>query len=365
MKKSLIACAALAVCGGAFAQSSVQVYGVADVWLGSVKNEVSVGGVKDSLRNTKLNSGGISGSRFGFKGSEDLGGGLKANFTLEQGFDIDNGSQAESGKMFNRDAWVGLSGGFGALKFGRSYTAYDDVRGTNNNTFDSALSATPWIPYAARGNNQIHFSTPDFGGVKAAVSYAFGENKTSTSGAGNTWAINVSYNAGPLNVAVAHQQEKAGSGSELGYLEFINNTLKDVDPTWIDITNNAGDKAKYTLLTAGYDFGSFKLLGSYNQVKLTFAGVPDNYKANEYQLGVEVPLGGALTFAAGYGQSKWKENGANLVKANAYSAALAYSMSKRTTAYTGFNYTKYKDNSGASSDYLKTNMVVVGLKHTF
>jgi len=105
MKKSLIALAVMAAAGAASAQSSVQLYGIVDIWFGSVKDGVG------AQSETKLDAGGVNGNRFGLKGSEDLGGGLKANFQLEQGFNMDDGSAVAS-TAFNRQAWVGLSGGF-------------------------------------------------------------------------------------------------------------------------------------------------------------------------------------------------------------------------------------------------------------
>jgi len=127
MKKSLIALAVLAASGTAMAQSNVTLYGLADVWFGSSKFEVTGEG---SVRQTKVDSGGLNTSRWGMKGSEDLGGGLKANFQLEQGFDLSTGA-AQSGKTFNRQAWVGLSGGFGEVQLGKVWTSYDDIRSSD------------------------------------------------------------------------------------------------------------------------------------------------------------------------------------------------------------------------------------------
>ncbi len=128
MKKSLIALAVMAASGASFAQS-VTLYGIADVWVGSIKAAGN--------RTTVLESGGVSGSRWGLKGTEDLGGGLKANFLLEQGFAIDSGA---GGSGFNRQAYVGFSGGFGEVKLGNVYTAYDDISAAANSAFDSALA---------------------------------------------------------------------------------------------------------------------------------------------------------------------------------------------------------------------------------
>ncbi len=130
MKKSLIALAVLAVAGAASAQSSVQLYGIADVWVGGIK-------ATGTKAQTVVESGGVSGSRWGVKGSEDLGGGLKAIFTLEQGFAIDTGAAATG---FNREASVGVAGNFGEVKLGKVWTAYDDVQAASNPVFDSALT---------------------------------------------------------------------------------------------------------------------------------------------------------------------------------------------------------------------------------
>ncbi|MDO9200708.1 MAG: porin, partial [Hydrogenophaga sp.] len=128
MKKSLIAIAVLTVAGAASAQSSLNLYGVADVWVGKTKNG-----------DTQLGSGGLAGSRLGFKGTEDLGGGLKAHFNLEQAISLDTGANVEAGSAFSRQANVGLSGGFGTVKLGRSFSAFDDINGAANSGFDSDL----------------------------------------------------------------------------------------------------------------------------------------------------------------------------------------------------------------------------------
>lgn len=112
MKKSLVALAVLAASGAAMAQSNVTLYGIADVWFGSSKFEVTG---EDSARQTKVDSGGVDTSRWGMKGSEDLGGGLKANFQLESAVNMDDGTSTG----FDRQAWVGLSGGFGAVQLGK------------------------------------------------------------------------------------------------------------------------------------------------------------------------------------------------------------------------------------------------------
>lgn len=134
MKKSLIALAALgALAGSAQAQSSVTLYGRIDA---SLMHNKPFGGTSQ----WSINSGTISGSRWGLMGSEDIGGGLKINFGLEQGFAIDSGAASAAGQAFSRQSWVGVSGGFGEIRVGKPWSAYDDVSGAINARFDSGFS---------------------------------------------------------------------------------------------------------------------------------------------------------------------------------------------------------------------------------
>jgi predicted porin len=334
MKKSLIALAVLAASGAAMAQSSVTVYGIADIWFGSTK---SLG----ESRQTVLDSGGVSGSRFGFKGSEDLGGGLKANFLLEQGFNLDKGTASDATKAFNRQAYVGLSGGFGEVKLGNVYTAYDDISGATNGAFDSILSANNGVfrstAYSARPGNNVYYASPSFGGFSGAVSYAFGENKTATQSASSTTALHVKYENGPIYVGAAYQRQKPVG---------------------------TGDALKYGRINGSYDFGVAKLLASYGKTNSNADGDVILGKTNEYLIGVDVPLGGALTLSADYATSKTKSLvAANRSKRSGYGLALAYGLSKRTTVYTGFHSDTEKDDAGVKTD--KNTIYAVGLKHTF
>ena len=132
MKSQVAIAAAIALTGGiagsATAQSSVTLYGNIDVSIGYQSNQTSVGSTSNGHSVVKQNSGIWSGSRFGFKGNEDLGGGNSAQFVLEEGFNGDTGSQSVSGLMFNRQAFVGLANReLGTVTLGRQYTAYFSI----------------------------------------------------------------------------------------------------------------------------------------------------------------------------------------------------------------------------------------------
>lgn len=327
MKKSLIALAVLAASGAAMAQSSVTVYGIADIWFGSTKSGLN------GASTTKLQSGGVSGSRWGLKGTEDLGGGLKANFLLEQGINLDQGT---TGAGFNRQAYVGLSGGFGEVKLGNVYTAYDDISGATNGAFDSALSANNNVfkstGYTSNPKNNIYYSTPSFGGFSGAVSYSLNENTAGAAATGVTsTAVHVKYEGGPIYAGVAFQSDK------------------HVDNGYAD---------KYVRVNGSYDFGVAKVLASYGNLHTEPSG-----KTNEYLIGVDVPLGGALTLSADYATSKTKASGVTASKRSGYGVALAYGLSKRTTVYTGIHSDTTKNGAGTKTD--KNSIYAVGLKHTF
>lgn len=328
MKKSLIALAVLAASGASFAQS-VTLYGLADVWLGTVKTETA--GVKAST--AQLTSGGVSGSRWGLKGSEDLGGGLKANFLLEQGFTLDNGL-ATPGQAFSRQSYVGFSGGFGEVKFGKVWTAYDDVSGASNAMFDSGALAPMNIVFGSTGyagnpGNTIYYATPEMGGFAAAVSYSLDE---AAAGGTAVTSLNVTYGAGPVAVQFGYQNEN------------------------IDAVSN---DTKFTRLGGSYDLGMAVAKATYG--KVTNVGNVNGADTSEYQLGVDVPVGPALTVSASYAKSDDNAVAGDQSR-KGYGIAAAYTLSKRTFLYTG--YTNNKLSQGAAADDT-VKAFAVGVQHKF
>lgn len=333
MKKSLVALAVLAASGASFAQSNVTVYGLADIWFGSVKSENGVAGT--SLTQTKLDSGGVNGSRWGVKGSEDLGGGLKANFKFEQGFKLDDGSAA-AGQAFSRESYVGFSGGFGEVKLGKVWTAYDDVSGASDAVFDSALAPMNNVfastGYNGNPGNTIYYSTPAMGGFGAAVSYSLGENKTATLGASSITSLNLTYGAGPVAVQFGYQVEDS---------------------------NLTGDDTTFTRLGGSYDFGVATAKLTYG--KVTNVGNLNGADTTEYQIGVDVPVGAALTVSASYAQSDDNATLGNQSR-KGFGIAAAYTLSKRTFLYGGYTDNKFS-NAGAGDD--KVSILAVGVQHKF
>ncbi len=314
MKKTLIALAVLAASGAAMAQSSVTLYGVADMVLH-----------KDKNASTKLDSSGVSTSHWGIKGVEDLGGGLKAGFLFEQGIQLDNGA---AGPGFDRQTYLSLSGGFGEVKFGKIWTAYDDIAGATDAAFNANVLGPVALIFQSRyeyfnstsnPNNGFYYASPSFGGFSGAVSTNLREGVANS----RVSAFHVKYEGGPLFVALGYQDDEP---------------------------NNE----KYTRLGASYDLGVAKLLGTYGRVK--------NADVDEWSVGADVPVATNLVVSVGYAQSK--KDGAKAERG--WSVAAAYALSKRTTAYAGFfdaNAAAVNGRAGAAG--APDSRFGVGLKHTF
>ena len=378
MKKTLIALAALAATAGvAHAQSSVTLYGVVDAYVGQTNTKVQSSTANTSLSQTVQNGSGLSSSRWGLRGSEDLGGGMAAVFTLEGGFSIDSGALANNGGssaansasiLFGRTASVGLKGNFGEVRLGRQYTAYDSLRGATNNTYDSNTFATTSTVYGVgvqdysnRANNAIRYDSPVFSGFSGSVMYAFGEDKSATVSASSSASAHIKYANGPLLVGYGYQAEKSnGVSTMFSGAPGLGATTIGSAAANVGTASTLVTTRKYNLLGATYDFGVAKIVGGYNTAKgLTVAG---DAKDKEYQLGVSVPFG-AASVAAGYVRAKTEVAGISR-KGTGYSLLGTYDLSKRTTLYTGFTSVKGE----SIVDTTRTDKVTLfglGLRHTF
>lgn len=263
MKKTILALAVLGAFGGAaHAQSgSVTIYGAVDASLSYV-NKISTGG-KETGSQMALDSGLMKGSRLGIKGSEDLGGGLKAVFTIENGFNVDTGEAGQKGTLWGRQATVGLSGNFGTILAGRQKDVLDDVGSiTSPGDFGGVVSRVHSLNLdrtnGERVNNSIRYNTPNFNGFTGSVIYGFGEQAGST-GAGQSFGLGGTYANGPLNIGLGYFQSKMGgkSASDVNGAAPCNGAGKYGDTclkTWT--------------LAAAYQFGPARVYGSYSRVKL-------------------------------------------------------------------------------------------------
>ena len=403
MKKTLIAFAALsAIAGMAQAQSTVTLYGLLDANIGTSKTNAftpspvgttapaNLNGSYNQQRQTIVGSGGLNGSRFGFRITEDLGGGLAAIGNLESGLSIDTGASSSAASLFNRQANVGLaSASLGTVTIGRNKSPYYDVHGsvglretafdaTSNTNFGSLANYNPanaagaayllsnhgatagstpnaatWLGFNARVSNSIRYTSPNFSGFSVSGLYGFGEDKTSAVGASKTVGASAQYANGPIGAYMAYQSDAyARTASLKPALENI-------------------------LVGASYDFVVAKVGANFNRAKLKdvaasafLGGTGGSVDAQkEYGLSVSVPFG-ATVVEANYGQSK----GNTLGKASAYGVQALYSLSKRTTLYTGYSSTKTYDRlaqltvnsqAGSGSNIGRNSFLAAGVRHTF
>lgn len=243
MKKTLIALAALAATGAAFAQSSVTIYGVADVSVGKVSDAVvktpavaatataaakpatyALGMSSDTFQaiaNNSLNNGN---SRLGFKGVEDLGGGMKAGFNFEEGINLANGAN-DAPQNFHRASWVNLAGNFGEVRLGRSLStsfysvAKWELTGTAN--YSVVANQFSFAGAGSRNDAGVMYFSPDFNGFSFGASTVLKGNSAS----GNAkYDLSATYAAGPVVASLAYNTQKgANKGLALGGKYTIGN----------------------------------------------------------------------------------------------------------------------------------------------
>ncbi|WP_020655097.1 porin [Massilia niastensis] len=201
MKYAATAALALA-CAAAHAQTQVKIYGVMDAGLAAEH-----GGPAGSR--TAISSGVASGSRLGFKGTEDLGGGLSANFVLESGINIDTGASSQGGLAFGRQSYVGLSGAFGSLSAGRQLSPYYKTLRDVADPFADGLAgqAMNIIAGNRRMDNAVVYGTPTLAGWSAEMAYGAGE-VAGDAGRKRVFSAALSYAPGALAVVLAHHRRE-------------------------------------------------------------------------------------------------------------------------------------------------------------
>lgn len=353
MKMKLFAAAVAALAaGGAYAQSSVTLYGIADVGLEYV-NKQPING--DSV--FRMTSGNYSGSRFGLRGVEDLGGGLKAIFTLENGFNVDTGAQADSSRFFNRLAFVGLQGNWGALTLGRQNNVIYDfgiqfdpmVVATRYSlgSMDSDLGGT-----TGRADNAIKYRGT-FGGLTAAALYSFGWNNNGEiageAKAGREYDVGLTYANGPFAIGAAFNEKRGGTAA------------------------TSGDKVRKAVVAGSFAFGPAKAFLGYRYGKATgsLSAVHNATiaRSDAYWGGLtyNITPAFALTGAAYYTNNKNTDNDPWL-----FVVSGDYSLSKRTDAYLNVAYARNKGNNafgvsgyGTAEAGANQTGAVVGIRHRF
>ena len=366
MKRRTHACVAALAClaaGTASAQSTVRLFGVMDAAVSYYQtNSKDPSGVQPSVRQSQwaLSTGNLMGSRFGFSGTEDLGGGLAAGFWLEAGIANDTGATLSPVAMFNRRSTVSLSGRFGELRLGRDYTPtfWNDtifdpfgtvgvgasaismlLGGSGSAGTINALLANP--NYVRAGNAVSYFLPAGLGGFYGQVMYAFGENAKydpgtstpatplNTARTGRYAGGRVGYANGAVDVAAAYGSSTVGDNYYQGLTRYLN-------------TGN---------VAGSYDFGPVKLFGEYSDVQLKndYVSAPamtGDVKIKGYVLGASMPVGvGLIRAAYSHLQADIDQvvAGAPELKADKFALGYVHNLSKRTALYATAAYTKNKN----------------------
>ncbi|MFM0045681.1 porin [Paraburkholderia sediminicola] len=345
---------ALAASSVASAQTSVTLYGIVDAGVSYQSSQATLGSTSGGGSAVKMSNGVWQGNRFGFKGAEDLGGGTKAIFTLEEGFNSGTGAQSTSGLMFSRQAFVGITNEtYGSLTAGRQYESYYQLL--------SPFGPTQWLSgyYGAhpgdideldtsyRANNTILYTSPTLYGLTASGSYSLGGVAGSVN-RGSTWSAALQYARGPFSagVGISRINNSALGGGAFG-----------ADST----TSNAGAQAGVSALTNGYQtaqaqqrfaIGASYVFSNALDIRAVYTNVQyipgiaskfhDEAIFNTGGVVLHWKAASAWDFAAGYTYTRaTKANGiTSSAQYQQFNLTEYYSLSKRTGLYALEAYTR-------------------------
>lgn len=337
------------------AQTNVAVYGIIDACL-------AISSGTEGAR-TQINSGCGFGSRLGFRGQEDLGRGLKADFTLESGINLDSGALGQGGRLFGRKALVGLIGSFGQLHVGRDYSPIFylvrpvDPFKLGTGTASSMISTGARNDGAGRNDNAIVYTSPTLTGFTLKGSYALGESANGNSRAGVAKGLLVSYNNGGLlaGIGVSANANALDTGKDKAATVGASYQFRSIEPAFL------------------YQVGKWE--GSRTRA---VPSLPNSFFSRDYaSLMVGVTVRAANTggrWIATY--KRYDDRTARNFDADQVTVGYKYSLSKRTELYTVYSRVSNGDNSAfavvdATTTYGPVNpgnspsTLFAGITHTF
>jgi len=308
-KRISLACA-LSFCGAAYAQSSVTLYGLMDAGITYTNNEVGSTGHGAAVQ---FISGSSQGDRWGLRGVEDLGGGTKLNFVLENGFVLANGQLGQGGREFGLQSYVGLSGSWGALTLGRQYDLIGWIFPAYAVASNTPAGLLAWaIPTNSVGgylldnrvwgdevDNSVKYMSPTFGGFSFGAMYGFG-NVAGSLGTNSSTNFSVSYDHGPFSATLAYMA--------------IHNVTSGANSV-----EYAGG--------AAYMIGKARIFGLVTDVQLSSGA---RQRATTFEGGVAYSVQPDLSLAAGY-QFQTRNN--DVGSANQLTLSGDYFLSKSTDIY--------------------------------
>lgn len=379
MKKALLALAALGgMAGGAAAQSNVTLYGVFDT---AYRHTTNVNANGDSLNS--IGGGLIQGSRWGVRGVEDLGGGLKAIFDLQSGFNPVTGASAQQGQLFSRQAWVGLEGGFGKLTLGRQFGVGFDQFGA----FDpygignaSQIAAMQYDLVGARFDNTVKYSKK-IGIANLTVAHSMGERAANAS-AGDTTGVGVDLATGAFTFNSAYQQSADiadrkskvavvggtyTAGAAKIYAGYAHNTRERGFVTCAN--NNAGSLGAVVPAACVSASNPNGTNGSLSNTNLAPGSTIGDSKTDLFLIGAQYNLTPEWQVVGAYMDSKSKIDGAPDARHKAAYAVLDYYFSKRTDVYVSLDRHVARDYVGgfdsSANGNRPTTGVMAGMRHRF
>jgi len=340
------------------APSPVEVHGVLDAGV------VAERGCSGDCAKTKVDSGIASGSRLGVRGREDLGGGTSAVYTLEAGILNDTGASDQGGKLFGRQAYVGLDGPLGLVTLGRQYNLVYETLTDVADPFHGGMagSAANLVGYTTkRYDNTVKYKSPrSRSGLIGSLIYAFGESPYNSK-VNRAYGGTLGYTKGAVNLSVTHQRKE---------------NMLDATGT----TPPVDQSARNTLVAANVDFGRFTGYAAYghsrgdggsqwnmdNPYGAVAQSMPTD-NSRDVLVGVAVPMG-ATTFLASY--IKKDDRGLADRDANQIAVGFSYAMSKRTDWYAAIAKIQNRNGAGytvgnASNNGRGDRAVNVGLRHSF
>lgn len=388
MKKFILATPMALLAAPGFAQSSVTLFGVAEAQVGTWNNLVAApvsrtnpfGATVESGRTRGLIPYGINASRIGFRGTEDLGEGLKANFILENQLAMDTGTTPA--RFFHRQANVGLSGSFGQIRLGRVYTAWNDVASNSGvgygDTYDPYVRVwrvggpvplgsptanaggqltglagslgtnndlgNPQVYTHVRLDKSVRYDTPSFNGVVASAQV--GLNDTAKTPSAQSYAV--VYDQGAVRAGVGYYRQ---------------NTKSYYDPATEKFNAALPQEGKLETLTVAfnYDFGPAKLVTMFGQSRYDLFSLSMRTTSREWSVGVTAPVAGDFLLKASVAGSDSKDLAGKDIGA---ALELHYNLSKRTAIYGAYSWSKYDELLNGQAN--RSSMIAaIGLRHFF
>ncbi|KVD71088.1 porin [Burkholderia ubonensis] len=357
----------------AYAQSTVTLYGVID---DAIQYTHNVAGKSTKLG---LTSGVMSGSRWGLLGAEDLGGGFKAVFRLENGFNVNTGGLNQGGREFGRQAYVGVaSSRWGTVTLGRQYDALRDlvqpVQGDNYLEYFTSPGDVDDADNSLRFNNTVKWASPVWSGLQAVATYSFGGVAGSVA-SGQSYSGALAYNAGPFGAAAGYMHIDNGNAS------LSTRGASSADSIFATSVNKAYASARaINILRAGakYAVGPVTLGGYYSFSEYVADGSSSFKGSERYNNGsvyalwqVSVPL------VAEVGYNYLKSSGHSSATYHQVTAAVDYALSKRTDLYASVGYGHASGSNGAGSAQAvigpsdidagkrTQELALVGIRHRF